>query len=193
MQSFLKCFGLDNNASPRPQSSEIYDGVPAKHMESNTPDWYNTLDIDSSLLDQFDDDNIIELRLRDQINENPLLYWHNMSNIELNLFDQFNDDSIIEHESKDQRSKHLWQWQLASDNDLKPSGFDKIVEVIKASLGFWPKPWQIKDLFNIKQGRDTVIMAGIRSGKSLLFQAPPLIMRNAILLVIMPILALMED
>ncbi len=162
-------------------------------MESDTPDWYDTLDIHSSLLDQFDNDNIIELRLRDQINKDLLPHRHNMSDIESNLLDQLDDNSIVELELRDQRNKHPSQWQLASDNNPKPSGFDEIGEVIEVSLGFLPKPWQIKGFFNIKQGLDVVIMAGTGSDKRLLFQALPLIIKNAIVLVIMPILALMED
>lgn len=38
-----------------------------------------------------------------------------------------------------------------------------------------------------------VIMAGIESDQSLLFQALPLIIKNAIVLMIMPTLALIED
>ena len=64
---------------------------------------------------------------------------------------------------------------------------------IEALLGFWPKPWQIKGLLDIKQKLNAVIMASTRSGKSLLFEALPFIIRNAIVLVIMPILALIEN
>lgn len=45
----------------------------------------------------------------------------------------------------------------------------------------------------MKNGCDTVILAGTRSGKSLLFQALFIIKINIIVPVIMPILALMED
>ncbi len=192
-------YGVSDDKMPRPsmqsfpQYSRINNDAPIEHMESDIPDRYDTLDIYSSLLDQFDNDNIIELRLGDQINKDPLPHQHNMSDIESNLLDQLDDDSIVELELRDQRNKHPSQWQLASDNDPKPSGFDEIGEVIKASLGFRPKPWQIKGLFDIKQGLDMVIMAGTGSGKSLLFQALPLIIKNAIVLVIMPTLALMKD
>ncbi len=63
-----------------------------------------------------------------------------MFDIESNLFDQFNNDSIVKLALRDQKSKHPLQWQLASDNNSKPFDFDKIGEVIKASLGFRPKP-----------------------------------------------------
>ncbi len=83
--------------------------------------------------DQFDNNNIIKLGLRDQINKDPLPHWYNMSDIESNLLDQFDDDSIVELELRDQKSKHPSQWQLASDNDPKPSGFDEIGEVIECN------------------------------------------------------------
>ena len=35
-------------------------------MESNTLEWYKMLDQELSLINQFDDNNIIELELRDQ-------------------------------------------------------------------------------------------------------------------------------
>lgn len=74
MQSFSQYFGINNDA-------------PAKHIESDTLDQYNTLNIHSSLLDQFDNDNIIKLGLRNQINKEPLLHWHNMSDKDSNLLD----------------------------------------------------------------------------------------------------------
>lgn len=45
----------------------------------------------------------------------------------------------------------------------------------------------------MKNRRDTVVLDGIGSGKSLLFQALPLIKKNAIVLVVMPSLTLIED
>lgn len=46
---------------------------------------------------------------------------------------------------------------------------------------------------DVKQGRDTVVMASTGLDKSLLFQALPLITKDAIVLVVIPTLALMED
>ncbi len=48
-------------------------------------------------------------------------------------------------------------------------------------------------MLDIKKGRDMVIIAGTRSGKSLLFQALLLIIKGAIVRVVMPTLALMND
>lgn len=52
MQFFLQYFRINNNAS-------------TKHIESDIPDWYDMLDIHSSLLDQFNNNNIIKFGLRD--------------------------------------------------------------------------------------------------------------------------------
>lgn len=74
MQSISQYSGIDNDAFSGLQNSGIDNGTSAEYMESDIPDRYNTLDIDSSLLDQFDNDNIIELGLKDQINKDPLPY-----------------------------------------------------------------------------------------------------------------------
>lgn len=126
-------YDKSNNKIPQPnnqsfsQYSEIDTGVSLRLIEFDIPDWFNLFDIESSLLDHFDNNSIIEHKLRDQ-------------DIESNLLDQIDDNSIIKLELRDQGSKHPLQWQLASVNDLKPSGFDEIGEVIKASLGFQSKP-----------------------------------------------------
>lgn len=65
--------------------------------------------------------------------------------------------------------------------------------MIKAALGFWPNLWQINGLLDIKNGRNIVILAKTRLGKSLLFQVLSIIKINAIVLVIIPILALIKD
>lgn len=85
------------------------------------------------------------------------------------------------------------KYQLTFDNNSKLSKFDEIGEIIKASLRFQPKPWQIKRFFNIKQGLNTVIMTGTRSSKSLLFQTMSFIIKNLIVLLIIPTLTLIED
>ncbi len=78
-------------------------------MESDTLDRYNMLDIYSSLFDQLENNNIIKLALRHQINKDLLLHRHNMSDIESNLLDLFDDNSIVELKLRDQRSKHRSQ------------------------------------------------------------------------------------
>ena len=116
-----------------------------------------------------------------------------MSAIEEDLLDQFDGDNVIELELGGKNNKTIPQWQLASLNNLMPTGFKEVKEIIEALLGFWPDPWQIQGLLDIKQGRDTVVMAGTGLGKSLVFQILPLITKDAIVLVVMPTLALMED
>lgn len=61
------------------------------------------------------------------------------------------------------------QWQLSSNNKPNLFWFEEFKKVIKALLGFQPKPWQIKGLLNIKQKLDIVIMTDIRFDKSLVF------------------------
>lgn len=64
--------------------------------------------------------------------------------------------------------------------------------MIEIALGFQPNTWQILGLLDMKNEPDIVILAGIRSGKSFLFQTLFIIKKNVIVLVIMPTLALME-
>ena len=61
------------------------DDTSAYHKKSDTSNRYDTLNINSSLFDQFDNNNIIELGLTDQINKDILSHWHNMAYIESNL------------------------------------------------------------------------------------------------------------
>lgn len=63
-------------------------------MKSDISDRYDTLNMDLSFLDQFDNDNIIELELRDQ------------SGIRSKLLDQFDNNIIVKLELMDKRSKH---------------------------------------------------------------------------------------
>lgn len=89
---------MSNDKIPRPsmhfdgvflasQYSELDNSIPSEQMESNIPDWYDMLDIESSLLDQFNNNNIIELELSDQRNKHSLSHYYNMSNLESNLLD----------------------------------------------------------------------------------------------------------
>lgn len=98
-------------------------------MKSDTLHWYDLHNIELSLLDQFDNDNIIELELCNQFG------------IKLNLLDQFNNNGIVKLEFQDKSSKYPSEWQIASNNDPKLSGFNEIGEVIEVSLGFQAKPW----------------------------------------------------
>lgn len=136
------------------------------------------------------------------------------------LLDQFNNDSVVGLEldsdvdvsdstsilvlpapsladrTIEKKSNSTLQWELATLKSLNnpPSpNFDEVQRVIEAALGFRPNPWQINGLLDVKNGCDTVVLAGTGSGKSLLFQALLLIKKNAIVLVVMPTLALMEN
>ncbi|MCJ1262449.1 hypothetical protein MMC22_002319 [Lobaria immixta] len=55
-------------------------------------------------------------------------------------------------------------------------------------------PWQVNAILDVTVNRsDTVVSAGTDAGKSLLYQAVPLVIPDAIVLVITPTIALMED
>ena len=57
-----------------------------------------------------------------------------------------------------------------------------------------PKLWQISVMINaVYTFKDVVVSAGTGSGKSLPYQLIPLIKENAIVLVILPMIALMND
>lgn len=89
--------------------------------------------------------------------------------MESNFLNQFDNNNIVELKFRDQGSKQPLYWQLISNNSPNFSSFNEIKEVIKALLGFQPKPLQIKSLIYIKQGLDIIIIADIGSGKNLLF------------------------
>lgn len=80
IQFFPQYYEIGKDIPSRPQYLGIDDSPPIKHMKSDISDQYETLDIDLSLLDPFDNNNIIELGLRDQINKYPLPQWQNISN-----------------------------------------------------------------------------------------------------------------
>lgn len=88
------------------------------------------------------------------------------------------------------------KWKLATLENVKNlylPGFEEKWRVIEEALVFWPNPWQINGLLNVKNGRDTMVLAGIEFSKSLLIQALPIINKNTIVLVIIPTLTLMEN
>lgn len=135
-------------------------------------------------------------------------------NKERDLLNGFNNDSVVELEldaesastlvsselsfsrTLDEKNMFDSKWELATlgnARNLYPPGFEKAEKVIEEELRFRPNLWQINGLLDVKNGYDTVVLAGTRSRKSLLFQTLSIIKKNIIVLVIMPILALMED
>lgn len=95
----------------------------------------------------------------------------------------------------DEKSTSTLKWELATPRSKKNillPGFREAKSMIEIALGFQPNTWQILGLLDMKNKPDIVILAGIRSGKSFLFQTLFIIKKNVIVLVIMPTLALME-
>ena len=69
-----------------------------------------------------------------------------------------------------------------------------ICQTIKEKVGMTPKPCQVDVMINTIYGkRDIVVSAGTGSGKSLLYTLIPLIKPRAIVLVLLPTIALMND
>ena len=65
---------------------------------------------------------------------------------------------------------------------------------IKEKVDIILKPWQINIMINtVYKKKDIIISAGIRSSKSLPYQLIPFIKAKAIVLVVLPIIALMTD
>lgn len=72
-------------------------------------------------------------------------------------------------------------------------GFNVICQKTNSKLGFQPHRWQVGAISEILNGADMVVNAGTGFGKSLCFQALPIMRMGAIVLVITPTIALMED
>jgi superfamily II DNA helicase RecQ len=65
---------------------------------------------------------------------------------------------------------------------------------VRRHFGFEPKAFQVSAIADIIEGeKDVFVIAGTNSGKSLLYQAVPVVKESAICLVICPTLALMSD
>lgn len=60
-------------------------------------------------------------------------------------------------------------------------------------FGFDPYPWQAHAIQSILEERDIIIRVGTAGGKSFVFQAMALVKPKAIVLVISPLIALMEN
>lgn len=64
---------------------------------------------------------------------------------------------------------------------------------VKNTFGFQPYKWQAAVILDILKGVDVAVHAGTSSGKSLPFQAIPTVKIGAIVLVVSPTVALIED
>lgn len=78
-------------------------------------------------------------------------------------------------------------WMLSSN-------VTAVRRTIKEKTGIVAKPWQVSVMLDIVNAqKDVVVLAGTGSGKSLPYQLIPLIKTNAIVLVVLPTIALMCD
>ena len=77
---------------------------------------------------------------------------------------------------------------------LKDPNVTFIRRTVKKKVGFMPKPWQVDVIINtVYEQKDIVVSAGTGSGKSLPYTLIPLIKPAAIVLVLSPTIALMND
>ena len=76
---------------------------------------------------------------------------------------------------------------------IKTPGFDMVCRKVKNTFGFQPYKWQAAVILDILKRVDVAVHAGISSGKSLPFQAIPIVKLGAIVLLVSPTIALMED
>ena len=105
----------------------------------------------------------------------------------------FESDSIVQRELRSDSESELGaRWDRAVPDEGAP-GFLAIRNRIEECFSFQPKPWQVSGLLDVKNGLDTVVVAGTGSGKSVLFQGIPIAVKGGIVLVISPTLALMAD
>lgn len=86
-------------------------------------------------------------------------------------------------------------WEAASTKETNAANLevDSIRRVVNTRFNLRAKPWQVSLLIDIcKQKRDVCVLAGTNAGKSLTYQAVPVV-TNGIVLVISPTIALMDD
>ncbi len=70
---------------------------------------------------------------------------------------------------------------------------DYIRRVISGHFGLKARPWQVSVLVDITYDKKAIcVIASANAGKSLVYQAIPVVTRSLVL-VILPIIALMED
>ena len=79
-------------------------------------------------------------------------------------------------------------------NWMSKSDVTAVRRTITEKTGIVPKPWQVSVMLDaVYTQKDVVVLAGTGSGRSLPYQFIPFIKENAIVLVILPTIALMND
>lgn len=87
------------------------------------------------------------------------------------------------------------KWDISNIKHIgtKTSGFDMVRCKVKNTFGFQTYKWQAAIILEILKVVDVAVHAGTSSEKSLPFQAILMVKIEAIILVISPMVALMED
>ena len=81
-----------------------------------------------------------------------------------------------------------------SSNGIPEQRLQAILDQMKGRFQHDHYPWQIVAIENVLAGqRDTIVIAGTGSGKSLIFQSLQFATTDAIVLVVSPLVALMEN
>ena len=102
--------------------------------------------------------------------------------------------TLVERRSKPSNWKSIRHVRSRDPSWLLRSNVTAAQRIITEKTSMTPKPWQISVMIDaVYTLKDVVVSAGTGSGKSLPYQLIPLIKENAIVLVILPTIALMND
>ena len=96
----------------------------------------------------------------------------------------------------DRHNSRLWDYVIDAQDSCRsaPANYKKVCQAIQEKFGYQPKPWQAAVIMDIVYGKkDVMVSAGTGAGKSLIYQAVPLMNSGAIVLTITPTIALIED
>ena len=174
------------------------------------------VEVENYRLDYLQDD----LENENPIFTNKALSWPNnlaqladnfvLSNKEKNLVNRFKRDSIYEFNlsSREPSPRRLplspchnteanavSKWDIPNIKHVgtRISGFNMICHKVKNSFGFQLYKWQAAIILNILKRVNVVVQADTSLGKSLPFQANPIVKIGAIIFVVSPMMTLIED
>lgn len=121
------------------------------------------------------------IRVDSSIEHGLLFQTPTLLNEERDLLDRFDNDSVVRLDideksvstpispepsffrTPDEKNMSDSKWELTTlgnaRNPYLPK-FEEAERVIEKALGFQPNPWQINGLLDVKNGRDTVVLAG---------------------------------
>jgi ATP-dependent DNA helicase RecQ len=79
-------------------------------------------------------------------------------------------------------------------SNVEVNGLKKLEEIVRESFYInEPYLYQLDAMNSVLQGRDTIVIAGTGSGKSIIFQALPLTVPEGTVLVISPLVSLIQE